>query len=272
MKFKLKKRHTFAIGMLFGLLVFAIGREVCWAFAAQPWGLAISGALTTVGSLKWIDTTLVTGSIAAVVAFFSLGAVGRQILQAERMENDRFLAKRASAQAILPLTLSDITAYAQDMAVNLDLTLDQCVNGVLPRPANLPDFPTPPERAINELARMVEHSFASERLFVSRLLSVIQVVRSRVDGMVIGNAGDELTLDMNIHSMMIDCAEIHARTSALYNFGRNIDAKMPSTIKTSDVTRALLQLSLEDSLPAERIEAYGLNENRVFERWGVAEG
>jgi hypothetical protein len=233
-----------------------------WAFQARPAGQVLSAALTYLGNFVWLNQyqTLITGIAAA-------GAVVFQIRQAERLENDRFLAKRASAQAVLPLTLSDVMAYLTEMAKKLDDTRDQCVNGVLPRPAKLPDFPYPSEKAISELGRMVEHSFASERVFVSRLVSVMQVLRSRVDGMVAGNTGDELTFDMNIETMMVDCAEIYARTSALYKFGRGIDRMMPDSIKTSDITLALLQLSLEGSLSAHTMEAYGLGEERRFERW-----
>ncbi|AYG65784.1 hypothetical protein CCGE531_07065 [Rhizobium sp. CCGE531] len=107
------------VGSVLGLLLFAVGREVWFAFQERPTPEVFDAAFDAVGSLRWIDTTLVTGLAAVAAAFVSVRAVHRQIDSDRQMEADRIAAQPAASRATLPLVLSRICRYATDHGIRL---------------------------------------------------------------------------------------------------------------------------------------------------------
>ncbi|MBY5760931.1 hypothetical protein HFO07_30525 [Rhizobium leguminosarum] len=246
MKLVLKKRHAFAIGMPIGLLVFAIGREVWWAFSAQPWGVVVSRSVTAVGSLRWIDTTLVTGLAAVGAAFVSIKAVRDQIRQAEQIEADRNRARHDAARAVLPLALSGICQYAIACSAELRTLMNQCRDNRLPSNAAIPTFPDLPPGAIESLKEFIEYSSEQDRKFVAALVSKIQVQMARLQGMRSDHPRGTMVLRANIEDHILDAAEIYGRASALFNFARGDSDEMPTQLNAVDVYPALSAFGIWD--------------------------
>ncbi|MGR9204177.1 hypothetical protein ACU8OG_09580 [Rhizobium leguminosarum] len=260
MKFKLKKRHTFAIGMLLGLLVFAVGREMWWAFSVQPWGVAVSKAVTAVGSLKWIDTTLATGLAAVAAAYFSVRAVHSQINQAERTEQRRNDAKRAAARAVLPLTLSKLCGYAKDSSEAMLTLRAVCVSGILPRTAALPQFPAIPDAAITDLKELIEYLDPGDRRTIAELIGDLQVQAARMLGIEADRRGISSVTLHNIETYVGDAAKIYARSSMLFDYARGKTDIIPTTISLRDSRTATHMVNIYDHDLEERLS------RRIFQQ------
>ncbi|MBX4964475.1 hypothetical protein [Rhizobium binae] len=246
MKFKLKKRHAFAIGLPFGVLAFAILREVVWAFQARTAGEVIGHALSTIGSLKWIDTTLVTGFAAVGAAYLSVKTVRDQIRQDKQLEADRILARHDAARAVLPLALSNICQYAIDCGTQLRSLAAQCRDGRLPGNTIIAAFPVPPSDAIQSLKEFIETSPQRDRDFVAKLLSKIQVQISRLQGMRSDRPRGTIVLSINIEDHILDAAEIYGRASVLFEYARGDSNTMPNRLLAPDVYPALSAIGIWD--------------------------
>lgn len=239
MKFKLRKWHTFTVGFTAGLLVFAVGREVWIAFATRRAGLVLSEALSTIGNLRWIDTTLVTGLAAVAAAFVSVRAVHRQIESDRQMEADRIAAQRAASRATLPLVLSRICRYATDHGTRLYTTLGRCRGGALPESVELGEFSYPPEGSISALKEFIQFSESADRKFVADLLSDIQVQNARIEGMISDRARGRLVIADNLEDYIFDATEIYGRASALFDYARGEKDVLPSILYAEDIFPAL---------------------------------
>ncbi|MBY3199988.1 hypothetical protein [Rhizobium laguerreae] len=229
MKFKLKKRHSIAIGMPIGLLVFAIGREIWRAFAARPAGQVISEAISAVGSLKWFDTTLVTGLVAIGAAYVSVRAirdqiaadersVQRQMEQTKSIERDKLLARHVAARAVMPLSLSAICNYAQSTLTVVRNLIPDTQDERIPK-TDLGDLPELPRDAIDLLKEMIEVSVHEHRVVYAGLVAKIQIHSSRMRGMKRDLSLGDLTLK-SLHTNALDAAELHAKASLLFGYGR----------------------------------------------------
>ncbi|MDK4730344.1 hypothetical protein [Rhizobium phaseoli] len=247
MKFKLKKRHTFAIGILIGLLVFAISRKVLWALAARGPAVVISETLSAIGSLKWIDTTLVTGFAAVTAAYLSVAAVRDQIKQAEQMERNRNQARHDAARAVLPLALSGICQYAIDCSAQLRTLGNQCRGGRLPSDVTIAAFPDLPSGAIATLKEFIEYSSQQDRQFVSQMVSKIQVQTARLQGMRSDRPRGTIVLRINIDDHILDAAEIYGRATALFEYARRDTDCMPHALRAQDVYPALSVFGIWDA-------------------------
>lgn len=240
MKFKLKKRHAFAIGFPFGLLTFAVLREIIWAFdARRPASQLISDAISKVGRLGWIDTTLVTGLAAVFAAYLSVREVRRQIDQDRELEANRKRAKLSAARAVLPLTLSKLCGYAQDSADALLVVRSRCGGPVLPRSATLPTFPSIPEEVISDLKELVEFLDENDRPILAALVSDIQVQAARMMGIEADRRGISSVMRANIEVYIGDAAKIYARSSMLFDYARGEVHEVPTTISRRDALTAV---------------------------------
>ncbi|MBY5349572.1 hypothetical protein [Rhizobium leguminosarum] len=246
MKFKLKKRHTFAMGILIGLPVFAICREIWWAFAARGPAVLISETLSAIGSLKWVDTTLVTGFAAVTAAYLSVAAVRDQIKQAEQIERNRNQARHDATRAILPLALSGICQYAIECSAQLRDLGNLCWRGRLPPDVDIAAFPDLPLGAIATLKEFIEYSSQHDRRLVAKMVSTIQVQTARLQGMRSDRPRGTIVLRINIDDHILDAAEIYGRATALFEYARRDTDHMPNDLCAQDVYPALSAFGIWD--------------------------
>lgn len=235
----MKKLLAGLVGFVVTFVALAVGREIYFAFKERPAPEVIGDAFDAIGSLRWIDTTLVTGLAAVAAAFVSVRAVHRQIDSDRQMEADRIAAQRAANRATLPLVLSRICRYATDHGVRLYAALEQCPGGALPRSVKLGEFSYLPEGSIADLKEFIQFSKSADRKFIADLLSDIQVQNARIEGMISDRARGRLVIADNLEEYLFDAMEIYGRASALFNYARGETEVMPSILYVEDILPAL---------------------------------
>lgn len=245
-------------GFLVGLLLFSVGREIWWVSHARPIGMVVSKALAAVGSLRWIDTTLVTGIAAVGAAYLSVRAVHAQISQAQQMETERNAAKRAANRAVLPISLAALSQYAEANTSLLKGLFESCIDQLLPKTVRIPHFAQIPSGVVAALKEMIEYLDDKERKTFTHLLVAVQVQSSRLASLAEEHGRGQLTLASNLESYIIGQAEIYARAASLYNFGRGATDEIPLGLKRSEIGSALFLVGIRDNLRDELLERYNL--------------
>lgn len=272
---KIRVAAAAGIGFAIGILCFAIGREIARIFLSRPASTVLGDTLTAVGSLKWIDTTLVTGLAAVLAAGISIREVRRQIRSSEndvqtqidltsRIERDRGEAKLAANRSILPLTLASLSQYVEKNAQRIEVLCNSCSANVLPRRVPIPAFAELPSEAISSLKEMVEVVNSSQRQAFSKLLRDIQVESSRLADLSNRNRRGTIIFRTNLDSHIVGLAAISARLSAMYRFGRGRTDIITSEISKHDIRSALMILGVH-SVREEIIEKYGLDVDEIWD-------
>lgn len=200
--------------------------------------------------------TLITGLLALAGAWWGVRAINMQMRQEALLEAERLASRRAAARAVLPLSLSLLSEYAEECASILEGLLGQCVDGSLPRSVKVNAFPAPPGEAIQAFKEMTEVSLPADRETLAAILTKIQIQRSRIssvppdrrpEGMIVAAA--------NLEEYILDAAEVYARSAALYEYARGKTEKMPGPTITVDAQIAALNnLGIFDE-PRERLVA-----------------
>lgn len=254
------ERQRFFTGLATGIVIIAVCIEAVRALYALGWVCSFDSIIGWIGRFKWLYDyqTIVAGLAAA-------GVVVWQIRQADGFEHDKFEAQRASARAVLPLVLSDISEYAETSSLILQQVRDQMVGGVLPGHIPLPDFPSLPTDAIDGLRTMVEASHKEERAFLSRLLTVLQVLRSRTRGLAADRRAVRAIHEDHVIAIMINCAEVYARAAAMYEFGRGESDSLPRHILATEVRSGLFLTGVHGELRDRLVARYRLDRNDPFE-------
>ncbi|AIC27062.1 hypothetical protein IE4771_CH01945 [Rhizobium etli bv. mimosae str. IE4771] len=264
MKFTLKKRYAFAIGILPGLLAFAVLRRVVWAFQSQPSGKVVNDAITAIGSLKWFDTTLVGGLVAVGAAYVSVRAVRDQIRQVADVEADRINAKRTAARAVLPVTLSTICDYAATCARMTHDLLPHCQRGRLPDECKLPEFPELPSSSISVIKEIVEYVEPHHRMVFAELASSMQVQRSRLRNMSKDIAGGFGAKESELLQYVVDALEVHARATALFAYARFEPGAVPENIEPGRIGGSIHSAGIFSRFEQQIAEAAARHEGFIL--------
>lgn len=224
--------------------------------------LSIHPVFQFVSNSTWFKEyqTFVAGLLALLAAWWTVGAINRQIKQAEDVEQARQNSRRAAARAVLPLGLSAISQYATDCARILQNLIDKCVDETLPTKVDVPPFPAPPDGAIGSLKEMTEAAGPTERDTLADILGKTQIQWSRLSSLSNERRRhDSIIATSNLESYIIDCAELVARSSALFNYARRETEEFPSkAIYREQMTRAVKVMGLfevEDRL-IKKIDGY----------------
>lgn len=232
------------------LLAFAVGREIVFAFQARPATDVIGDVFSAVGSLRWVDTTLVTGLAAVMAASFSIYWVRRQIHaatddtqrqidHAAHIHREQREAKREAARTVLPLALSLICDYATTCARDTHDLLAHCVNDRLPQQRGLPVYPDIPQSPIDVLKEIVEYSDPEHRPVFTALTSKMQIQRARLRGSNRDLSGGFGVSKERLFSHIIDALEVYARAAALFAYARYEPDAVPETITPGSVENAI---------------------------------
>lgn len=150
----------------------------------------------------------------------------------------------ASARAMIPLALSRLTDYLEEVSCHLRTLLSACVSGSLPHSAPQPDFPSVPVDVVSSLQRMVEASDEATRTPFTQLLSMLQVLDSRARSLNARSAGATQTIILarNIETYIMNAVEMHALASALFPFARGQSEEMPTAMDIGERYSAALHL------------------------------
>jgi hypothetical protein len=188
--------------------------------------------------------TLIAGGLAIVAAFIGGAHIMRQIAASERQETARTLAKFNASRAVLPLTLSYVSAYGHSSAKALGLIYAQRVGEDVPSHFDMPEFPQLPKDALFQLRDIVEFGAAQIGEAVATLLAKIQVHQSRTIGLKDRREepGVHAFTVSDIEQRMLDAAEIFARAAALFDYARRRSEIVPTGFGAAQMQRALNNL------------------------------
>lgn len=206
-----------------------------------------SGAPT---NLLYHYQTLVGGLLAIAGAAIGAAYINKQVKSAERQELNRLASRREAARAVLPLTLSSVTEYATDAGRAMLALMAQCQGETLPPQVAIPTWPKLPTEAINSLKELAEYSRPNETLFVSRLLSALQIQNSRIRDLEKELSGNRRsTLKVNLESYLIDAGESYARATALFDYARREAEHFPTQITWEGVRQGVWLMSIHGPEP-----------------------
>lgn len=198
--------------------------------------------------------TLVTGILALGSAIWAGLLVRQQMAQADGFEQRRVESKRETARAMLPMALTELTRYANECGAfviafgNRELGVRVVAGAPELEP---PQVPTGALLMLKELAEYVE---PSERLYLARIISGIQILSSRLASVKESpRSHPQPTLD----DYLIDAAEVRARVDALYDWARYEEgAAFPAFITSQPVHDAAHSMQLHGRVvEPERVEA-----------------
>lgn len=253
-------------GFLIVLLIFAVTREVYFAFMERGPIAVLSTSMSAVGKLAWVDTTLVTGVAAVLAAAFSIREVRKQIRSTEiaaekqidhasRLHAEIRDSKRDAARSSLPLALSSICEYSEICTRQLAAILPHVQGDVVPRSFEYPDFPRLPDNAISAIKETIEFIEQSDRKTFARLISRIQVQHSRIRGLPDESRATRGVSRLNLETYIIDSAIVYAQASELFDF-----ARYDTDVVPDDISDATLGSAFSVS------QIYGSLKDRLMER------
>jgi hypothetical protein len=189
--------------------------------------------------MEWLDKwqTLLAGVLALIGAMWTVYYIHRQIKQVDELEKARRSKEELAARAVLPLALSQLVQYASEC---LRVIKDRSVQpGMLPgdpldENAGLPTVQRDIIGTLQACVRYADNTVVGQ---ISTLLAAIQVQQARLRELIIRSARrpDRRIPRFEAIGAMIDAAEIHAKASALFEYGREIaDMRAKSTRQEID--------------------------------------
>jgi len=184
---------------------------------------------------------MITGLAAVAAAYFSIRASHNQQRSSENQEAYRRKAKVESLRIRLPLSLSDLIEYSNEIIKYLKYKIDYLENSNNSELENLNNFSKPPlpESAILIFADIVENTenqaFAT---YLANTVREIQILNSRLKGVLSGDSGT-IFMSKDIEAYVIQAAQIHAYAAGLFEFARGTAIHPPTKIDWGLVHSAL---------------------------------
>jgi hypothetical protein len=188
--------------------------------------------------------TLLTGVLALVGAIATVFYIHRQIKQADDLENARRRREEIAARAVLPLALTRVVQYAIQC---LRVIRDHSARPVMPGAPLGPemDIPTVQGDVVGALQACVR--YGDERVVsqISTLLALLQVQRARLGELISRSSQrpDRRITRFEAMGAMTDAAEVHAKASALFDYGRET-ADMRARSTREEIDSAFFQVGI----------------------------
>lgn len=190
--------------------------------------------------IAWLDhwQTLVAGLAAVIAAVVSIHYLRRQIADTAKAEATRRKRRLAAARSRLQLALSDVVHYADESISLLKQYLDATggpragINALASSPR-----PVLPEQAILVFEAVIEatddDNFAG---VIADTISRMQVLSSRIGGLA---AEGRALGRLNLHSYLLNGAEVHAYASGMFEYARRETDVPPHSLDWAQVRTAL---------------------------------
>jgi hypothetical protein len=205
--------------------------------------------------------TLIGAGIALLAAYIAARAVWAQIELIRSQEAERIAARRRAARATLPLTLSVIVRYAEDVAVRL-VRLEEHLKALRkPSPGIFlgdPTYSPPsiPSEAIPSLERMIEVAEPEIADRLAALIRAIQILSGRADEKIAKSGAPFV----EITSAIVDAGRTLAIVNSAFSYARGRGDTVVA-LTWEDVRHALLSIVLRQGL-ADLTEAERLTKHR----------
>ena len=197
--------------------------------------------------IEWLDKwqTLLAGVLALIGAMWTVYYIHRQIKQVDELEKARRSKEELAARAVLPLALSQLVQYASEcLRVIKDHSVQPGMLSGDPLDENA-GLPTVQRDIIGTLQACVRYGDNTVVGQISTLLAAIQVQQARLRELIIRSARrpDRRICRVEAIEAMIDAAEIHAKASALFEYGREI-ADMRAKSTRQEIDSAFIQAGI----------------------------
>ena len=221
------------------VLLFLVLLVLIWLHsnAVQEWQILIAGMVALTAA--FVGGAYITEQIRALNS-----QVNRQFEASQNLEYERRLRKFAAARAVLPLTLSNLGEYASRCGAALKTMLGHQLDEKIPNEIEIPDLPTLPKDAIDELRNVVE--FGDEQISeaAATLIGEIHYKTARLKNLwqEYRAPGHHVTPVSNVESQVLDMALIYARGIALFDYARGETEEVPGDPRQHDVVAALNQI------------------------------
>lgn len=195
------------------------------------------------GAKGWQD--LIGALVALFAAFLGARYLDRQTRQAARIEADRKERARAAVRAALPLWLSAICEYANDMASGLR-PLALAPGESVPRAMLVSFSPVlPAPELINNLQKTIESETNMNVVrAISEALSEIQVLNARTRD-ISKPATSLIVTKSNIETYLLQAAKLYAIASSLFPYARRQSEEVEAVVGLAELHVALRVLDLD---------------------------
>ena len=193
---------------------------------------------------------MIAGLLALIAATGGVVYLHRQIAQTEQLEAKRRARKLAAVRAAGPLALSAIGEYAKECAAALKQLRRQCGDGpgLHGGQTDLPAVPALPTEVITVFSEFIEYSEGNDADLIEELMRDIQVMQSRMRGLISDLANPEVSLSKGfIVDNMIHAGSIYAQGAAAFEFFRRMSEKLPAAVTWNDVKSALRNMEVDEN-------------------------
>lgn len=196
--------------------------------------------------LDWVyaHETLATGLLAVGGAMLAAFPVFRQLTLADRHEQQRLQRRKQAVRIATPLAVLGLSTYTELMGKLFVDLYDQLEDGSLPGTVTI-DIPPLPDDAISALRDLAETVSATEALFISQLISRIQIQHSVIRSWKERSTSGLLVLELNVLVTIFEAAVVMALANALWAYARWQTSDLPSGVTYGDVLGALRRLDLD---------------------------
>lgn len=225
-----------------------------WAFAIS--GFLAIAALLIVSSADHSDPfailrnwqTLLGAGLALVGAYLTVRKIRDQIEQSDRHERNRLLRAHRASRATLPLTLSRLCLWADEMALELDRSKRKIRNKGQKEFAGEFVPPSPPDDQVSEIQsiiRTTDEVSVVEPL--AELIRQIQTLWSRTAALNDeSDMASRVGLAQNIDDWIIQTAQIYGLAESLFDYSRSETETGPNSVDWDRVTQFLMRRKIED--------------------------
>lgn len=201
-------------------------------------------AVVTAPKKDWIEIAqdwqgLEAGALAIIAAIIGLIALNRQTRQNALIEQDRIARQLRARRAVLPLTLSALSDWANSCGlILLDAMKKIASQSVFTSDGEMPELPG---NLVRDLERFVEACDESGAASISNLLGDIQIfdARMRSAGFIASGQKTRHQASSDVESHLIGIATIAAHIASLFEYGRRMSETTIERPTWEDVRTAL---------------------------------
>jgi citrate lyase gamma subunit/uncharacterized membrane protein YidH (DUF202 family) len=223
--------------------------SLCLGLFAFIWSLWEIDSITTVvtSSTSFLNSwqTLIAGLLALGAAIWGWSLVNKQIAVTERHEYERWRTKEMAARSLLPLTLSAIIDYVEQISGILHTLYNSKQDEAIPRDARNITIPPVPNEIIISLQSFIEATKREDiAMLIAKILQKIQIQGARLRSISDRNGANNyihIVTATNIETYFVDAAIIYAIASSLFYYAR-FEKEQAETTSWDDVTRNLRAL------------------------------
>lgn len=227
------RRLQVAIGFLLGVVVLATAfnfYRLLTTESAQQIFWRASRSMS-VFNLIYNYQTLIGGFIAVAGAVLTIRRMQAQIDQEAKLHKQQRKRKLRAARAMLPLILTSFTEYARQCGKAVCPLLDVVdEHEAIPHEAIVERKPKLdivfPRDIVSEIKEVIEHENPKNVVILTELVAMSQILQSRFEGLR-DSPRHRITSRSNVNSLILDCAELEARASALYEYARSNGRSTP---------------------------------------------